>query len=65
MYLHLGQDTVVLLKEVVGIFDIENASISKYTKHFLKTAEKQGQIFNVSYEMPKSFIVGCKDKKTM
>ena len=27
MYLHLGQETVVRLREVVGIFDMENATI--------------------------------------
>ena len=30
MYLHLGQDTVVRLDEIVGIFDMENATISKH-----------------------------------
>lgn len=59
MYLHLGQDTVVQTKDVIGIFDLEKASLSKYTKSFLSTATKRGQVFNVSYEMPKSFVV-CK-----
>ena len=42
MYLHLGQETVVRLREVVGIFDMENATISKYTRQFLADAEKGG-----------------------
>ena len=29
MYLHLGQDTVVKMSEVVGIFDLETSTISK------------------------------------
>ena len=28
MFIHLGQDTVVNDKEIVGIFDIENTTIS-------------------------------------
>ena len=32
MYLHLGQDTVVKMSEVVGIFDLETSTISKITK---------------------------------
>ena len=62
MYLHLGQDTVVRLDEIVGIFDMENATISKHTRRFLSDAQKGGRIFNVSMELPKSFVV-CMDKK--
>lgn len=32
MYLHLGQDTVVKMSEVVGIFDLETSTISKIYK---------------------------------
>ena len=52
MYLHLGQDTVVRLDEIVGIFDMENATISKHTRRFLSDAQKGGRIFNVSMELP-------------
>lgn len=64
MYLHLGQDTVVRLDEVVGIFDMDNATISKHTRRFLADAEKNGRVVNVSAELPKSFVV-CRggDKK--
>ena len=60
MYLHLGEETVVKEKNIIGIFDIENTSVSKHTKDFLAKSEKNGKIFNVSYEMPKSFIV-CRE----
>ena len=66
MFIHLGQDTVVNDKDIVGIFDIENTTISKSTRNFLNFSEKRKEVFNVSYEMPKSFIVcsrGKKDKK--
>ena len=62
MYLHLGQDTVVKLREVVAIFDLENASIAKATKRYLALAQKQGLVVNVSTELPKSFVV-CVDEK--
>ncbi|MBC8586312.1 extracellular matrix regulator RemB [Youxingia wuxianensis] len=61
MYLHLGQDTVVKTDEIVAIFDLENTSISKITKGFLADAEKSGRVFNVSYELPKSFVI-CNSK---
>lgn len=65
MYLHLGQETVVRMRDVIGIFDIENASLSKYTKSFLSNATKKGQVFNVSYEMPKSFVVCREEERTI
>lgn len=62
MYLHLGQETVVPMKEIVGIFDMENTTVSKNTRGFLADAQKSGKVFNVSNELPKSFIV-CVDKQ--
>ncbi|MBC8570636.1 extracellular matrix regulator RemB [Zongyangia hominis] len=62
MYLHLGQDTVVKLSDVVAIFDLENASIAKSTKGYLAQAQKKGRVVNVSTEMPKSFVV-CENKE--
>ena len=55
MYLHLGEDTVVSKNEIIGIFDIENTSVSKITKDFL--AGKNFEVITVSYEIPKSFIL--------
>ena len=57
MYLHLGQDTVIKTDEVLGIFDLDNATISKYTREYLAQAEKKGRVVNVSMELPKSFVV--------
>ncbi|MDD6478242.1 MAG: DUF370 domain-containing protein [Oscillospiraceae bacterium] len=61
MYLHLGNETVIKEEEIIGIFDLENASISRHTRKFLAVREKEKQVVNVSYELPKSFIV-CKNK---
>lgn len=57
MYLHLGQDVVVRSLDIIGIFDIENTSISKITKEFLAEQEKKKRVVNVSSELPKSYIV--------
>ena len=61
MYLHLGQDVVVKMEQVVGIFDMENSTVSGITRQYLTLAQKQGRVVNVSMEMPKTFIV-CSDK---
>lgn len=57
MYIHLGEDTSVRGSEIIGIFDIENTSISKHTKEFFAKAEKNKWVKYVNYEMPKSFVV--------
>jgi hypothetical protein len=57
MYLFLGQDTVVKTRDIVGIFDLDNTSVSKDTRGYLATAEKSGRVLEVSEELPKSFVV--------
>ncbi len=58
MYIHIGQDSVVIDNEIIGIFDMENTTTMKNTVDYLVKAEKSGQVNNVApYELPKSFIV--------
>ncbi|MEG0979768.1 MAG: DUF370 domain-containing protein [Oscillospiraceae bacterium] len=61
MYLHLGQDTVVSFDDIIGIFDLDNTTISKITRDYLTKAEKNGRVINVSTELPKSFVL-CNEK---
>ena len=42
MYLHLGQDKVVSMDEIVGIFDLDTSTVSKATRDYLAKAEKDG-----------------------
>ena len=62
MYLHLGQDTVVSDSDVLGIFDLDTSTVSKATRDYLSVAEKEKRVVNVSFELPKSFVV-CSEKK--
>ena len=64
MYLHLGQDKVVKKKNIIGIFDLDTATVSKKTRDFLANAEKKGNVINVTYELPKSFVVCSENGKT-
>lgn len=61
MYLFLGGNTTVKKNDVIGIFDIEECSVSRITADFLNSEQKQGRVVSVSDEMPKSFIV-CGEK---
>lgn len=57
MYLHLGQGVVVPYRDVLGLFDLDNASASRLTRRFLEQAERAGRVVNVSGDLPKSFIL--------
>ncbi len=57
MYLHIGNNYSVDVRDIVGIFDIENTTVEKCTKLLLERAEKEKKCVYTTYEMPKSFIV--------
>lgn len=58
MYLHLGNGVVVRKPDVLGVFDLDNASTGAVTRNFLARAEKAGQVVSVAgLELPKSFVV--------
>jgi hypothetical protein len=41
MFLHLGAERVVPINKIIGIFDIENTTVSKITKQFLQIASEE------------------------
>lgn len=57
MFLHLGQDTLINTRDLIGIFDLDTSTVSAKTREFLARAEKAGQVINVSTELPKSYVV--------
>ena len=52
MYIHLGMGVVVREEDVVGIFDMENTTVSGATRDFLRRAQKEN--------LPRSIVV-CRD----
>lgn len=64
MYLNIGQDTVITDKNILGIFDLDNTTVSKSTREYINTASKNGECITVSIEeLPKSFIVVAEENK--
>ena len=57
MYLHLGGDTVVATGDVLGIFDLDNASWSKHTRAFLRRVQQENRVVNVTDDLPRSMVV--------
>jgi len=57
MFIHLGENTVITDKNVIGIFDMDTSTVNKATRDYLSRAEKEKRVKYVSYDLPKSFIV--------
>lgn len=59
MYLHIGNNVSVPAEDIVGIFDLDNASTSRITRAYLRAAEEDGMVVTVGTDLPKSLVVCC------
>ena len=57
MFLHLGENVVVPIKDVIGIFDLQTTMYSSDTIQFLRLAEEDGFVERITKERPKSFVI--------
>lgn len=57
MYLHIGSETIVSEQNLIGIFDLDNTSVSKFTREFLRSRQQRGSVITVAEDIPKSFVV--------
>lgn len=64
MFLHLGENVVVPIKDIIGIFDLQNTMYSSDTIQFLRLAEEDGFVERITDEKPKSFIIAEVDNKS-
>ena len=62
MYLHIGENMILNYGDIVGIFDLDNTTVSPITRNYLTQTQKQGNVINASEKLPKSFIV-CTEPK--
>ena len=53
MYLHLGSSVSVPTEDIIGIFDLDNASVSRHTRDIMP------QVLTAGEELPKSLVVCC------
>lgn len=66
MFLHVGNDILVNIKDIIGIFDMENTTVSRLGRNFLSQAQKENSVVNATEDLPKSYVVaGGKDKITV
>ena len=63
-YLNIAAKRSVFSEKIVGIFDLDKATVKKDTREYLNTAEKKGQVETEGYDIPLSFLVLAKKKKS-
>ena len=64
MFLHLGENVVVPIKDIIGIFDMETTMYSSDTIQFLRMAEEDGFVERITKDKSKSFVIAEVDKKS-
>ncbi len=57
MYLHVGNSKNIRIRDVIGIFDMDNATVSSVTRKFLSKKQKQLMVETAELDIPKSFIL--------
>ena len=65
LYIHVGNDRVIGKKHIIGIFDMDTATVAEETKKFLNAAQREGRIILTTYELPKSFVLTNDDMVTL
>ena len=62
MYLHIGNGEIVGHEDIIGIFDMDTATVSSVSRQFLFSAEQKKEIWYGDSDIPKSFIV-CENEE--
>ncbi len=65
MYLHAGNNKIIREKDIIGIFDMDNSTVSIITRKYLTDAERAGLVVSAKDEIPKSFILYKENGKYM
>ncbi|WP_026895531.1 extracellular matrix regulator RemB [Clostridiisalibacter paucivorans] len=67
MFLHLGKNTVIPLKDIIAIIDAQSSFQSKDTRDFIKICMEEGFVENISDDKVETYIITesvQKDKST-
>ena len=57
MYLHIGNGKSVKQKDIIGIFDLDTATVSRITKDFINKRQKEGALTYLDSDLPRAFLL--------
>ena len=61
MFLHVGNGKNIRQRDILGIFDMDNATVSQITRKYLSVEQRKNAVESVADEIPKSFILYYSD----
>ena len=56
MYLNIGSDMAVRDSSIIGIFDLDNTTVTQRGREFLDKAEEKGEVVPCD-DLPKAFLL--------
>ena len=57
MYLHVGNNRNIRVREIIGIFDADTATVAATTKQFLAAKKAEKAVEFAAVELPKAFVL--------
>ena len=57
MYLHIGNKKSVKSEKIIGIFDLDTATVSSISKDFINRMQKNDLVEYDDNDLPRSFIL--------
>ena len=57
MYLHIGNGKSVRKDRIIGIFDLDTATVTKSGKDFINSMERDGRLVYDDMDLPRSFVL--------
>ena len=57
MYLHIGNGKSVRKDRIIGIFDLDTATVTKSGKDFINSMERDGRLIYDDMDLPRSFVL--------
>ena len=61
MYLHIGNKKSVKREKIIGIFDLDTATVSNISKDFINRKQKKGFVEYDDNDLPRSFVLYLED----
>ena len=61
MYLHIGNGNSLKKRDVIGIFDLDTATVSRVSKDYINKKERDGELIYEDFDLPRSFVL-CEEK---
>ena len=63
MYLHIGNGKTVKKERIIGIFDLDSATVSQTTRQYLSLEEKKKHVVSSGEDLPKCFLLLADPKR--